>query len=371
METVVFMIILKALLLHFDATSLSLVSFALASPVNAISSTVKGGQYSFSGHFAIPSQSGDPQAQATWRFDWNINIMDIIRGTIGVTVTYRVNVDVNVENLNKWLPASNSTLEVRYTASGGVLSYTISWNGQVIYSGDIQVKPGEQVGPVDIDLASFIGVSLAKLRFYGSFNVFADTTVQGATPQTFGGYVPTSTTLVPSSNVQLDTIFYITPTIRLQLNTPIGSPHKDFPLQRAQGGQVSLKINRVILHSNCGTWISLTTSSPPYKPPRVLTPNETTVCVFSKVLEEKQTAAGYEIYAEYINPTATAGYINPTAMTSWQPSSIVVAPTGPGSSASQVGVWQIALWVAVGVAAFLAAYLLTGFIFNRRGAKLK
>jgi hypothetical protein len=269
---------------------------------------------------------------------------------------------VNVENLNKWLPASDSALEVRYSASGGVLSYTISWNGQDIYSGDIQVKPGEQVGPVDIDLASFLGLSLAKLRLYGSVNVFADTTVQGATPQTFGGYVPTSTTLVPSSNVQLDTTFYITPTIRLQLNTPIGSPQKDFPLQRAQGGQVSLKINRVILHSNCGTWISLTTSSPPYKPPSVLTPNETTVCVLSRVLEEKQTAAGYEIYAEYNNPTATP---------SWQPSSIVVAPTGPGSSASQVGVWQIALWVAVGVAAFLAAYLLTGFIFNRRGAKLK
>jgi hypothetical protein len=361
METVVFMIILKALLLHFDATSLSLVSLALASPVNAISSTVKGGQYSLSGHFAIPSQSGDPQAQATWRFNWDVSI-GVIRGTIGITVTYRVNVDVNVENLNKWLPASDSALEVRYSASGGVLSYTISWNGQDIYSGDIQVKPGEQVGPVDIDLASFIGLSLAKLRLYGSLNVFADTTVQGATPQTFGGYVPTSTTLVPSSNVQLDTIFYITPTIRLQLNTPIGSPQKDFTLQRAQGGQVSLKINRVILHSNCGTWISLTTSSPPYKPPRVLTPNETTVCVFSRVLEEKQTAAGYEIYAEYINPTATP---------SWQPSSIVVAPTGPGSSASQIGVWQIALWVAVGVAAFLAAYLLTGFIFNRRGAKLK
>ncbi len=370
METVVFMTILKALLLHFDATSLSLVSLALASPINAISPPVKGGQYSLSGHFAIPSQSGDTQAQATWRFNWDVSI-GVIRGTIGLTITYRVNVDVNVENLNKWLPASDSSLEVRYSASGGVLSYTISWNGQDIYSGDIQVKPGEQVGPVDIDLASFLGLSLAKLRLYGSVNVFADTTVQGATPQTFGGYVPTSTTLVPSSNVQLDTTFYITPTIRLQLNTPIGSPQKDFPLQRAQGGQVSLKINRVILHSNCGTWISLTTSSPPYKPPRVLTPNETTVCVFSRVLEEKQTAAGYEIYAEYINPTATAGYINPTAMTSWQPSSIVVAPTGPGSSASQVGVWQIALWVAVGVAAFLAAYLLTGFIFNRRGAKLK
>jgi hypothetical protein len=370
METVVFIIILKALLLHFDVASLSLVSLALASPINAISPPVKGGQYSLSGYFAIPSQSGDPQAQATWRFNWDVSI-GVVQGTIGLTITYRVNVDVNVENLNKWLPASDSSLEVRYSASGGVLSYTISWNGQDIYSGDIQVKPGEQVGPVDIDLASFLGLSLAKLRLYGSVNVFADTTVQGATPQTFGGYVPTSTTLVPSSNVQLDTIFYITPTIRLQLNTPIGSPQKDFPLQRAQGGQVSLKINRVILHSNCGTWISLTTSSPPYKPPRVLTPNETTVCVFSRVLEEKQTAAGYEIYAEYINPTATTGYINPTAMTSWQPSSIVVARTGPGSSASQIGVWQIALWAVVGVAAFLAAYLLTGFIFNRRGAKLK
>jgi len=36
METVVFMTILKALLLHFDVTSLYLVSFALASPINAI-----------------------------------------------------------------------------------------------------------------------------------------------------------------------------------------------------------------------------------------------------------------------------------------------------------------------------------------------
>ena len=361
METAVVMTILKALLLHFDVTSLSMVSLALVSPINAISPPVKGGQYSHSGHFAIPSQSGDPQAQATWRFNWDVSI-GVIRGTIGLTITYRVNVDVNVDNLNKWLPASDSSLEVRYSASGGVLSYTISWNGQDIYSGDIQIKPGEQVGPADIDLASFLGLSLAKLRLYGSVNVFADTTVQGATPQTFGGYVPTNTTLVPSSNVQLDTTFYITPTIRLQLNTPFGNPQKDFSLQRVQGGQVSLKINRVILHSNCGTWISLTMSSPPYKPPRVLTPNETTVCMFSRVLEEKQTAAGYEIYAEYINPAATP---------SWQPSSIVVAPTGPGSSASQIGVWQIALWAVVGVAAFLAAYLLTGFIFNRRGAKLK
>ncbi len=37
METVVFMFILKALLLHFDAASLSLVSLALALPINAIS----------------------------------------------------------------------------------------------------------------------------------------------------------------------------------------------------------------------------------------------------------------------------------------------------------------------------------------------
>jgi hypothetical protein len=285
-------------------------------------------------------------------------------GTVGLTVTYQVNVDVDVENLNKWLPAENSTLEVRYLASGGVLSYAVSWNGMNVYSGNIQANPGEQVGPADIDLASIAGISAATLQLYGLVNVSAETTVQGATPQTFSGYVPTSTALVPSSNVELTTTFYIIPIIRLQLNTPIFNAQHDFPLQRVQGGQISLKINRVILHSNCGTWIELTTSDPPYNPPRVLTPNETTVCVLSSVLGENRTAAGYEIYAEYINPTATtsstAEYINPT-------SSIVVIPTGPGSSTSQIGVWQVALWAVVGVAAFLAAYLLADFVFNRRG----
>jgi hypothetical protein len=394
MDPVVFMIFLKALSLHFNAAGLSLTSLAVEPPAmplgNAASPSEEGGQYGPSGHLAISPQSGDPQAQATWRFDWNINIMDIIRGTIGVTVTYRVNVDVNVENLNKWLPASNSTLEVRYTASGGVLSYTISWNGLDIYSGDIQVKPGEQMGPVDIDLASILLLSLAKLRIYGLINVSADTTAQGATPQTFGGYVPTSTTIVPSSNVQLATTFYISPMIRLQLDTPLGSPQKDFSLQRVQGAQVSLRINRVILHSNCGTWVNLTTGNPPYRPPRVLTPNETTVCVLSRVLGENRTAAGYEIYAEYINPTittsrqqsstteqpsSTSEHTHPTS--SWQPSSLVVLPPGTGlaetqtfrtgTQTSQIGVWQIVLWAVVGVAVFLAVYLVTDFLFNKRG----
>jgi len=357
MDPVVFMIFLKALSPHFNAAGLSLTSLAVEPPAtplgNAASPSEEGGQYGPSGHLAIPTQSGDPQAQATWQFNWDTTL-----GTVGLTVTYQVNVDVDVENLNKWLPAENSTLEVRYLASGGVLSYAVSWNGMNVYSGNIQANPGEQVGPADIDLASFVGISLAKLQLYGLVNVSAETTVQGATPQTFSGYVPTSTTLVPSSNVQLTTTFYITPIIRLRLNTPILNAQHDFPLQRVQGAQVSLKINKVILHSNCGTWIELTTSDPPYNPPRVLTPNETTVCVLSSVLEEKRTAAGYEIYAEYINPTAT---------TSWQPSSIVVVPTGPGSSTSQTGVWQVALWAVVGVAAFLAAYLLADFVFNKRG----
>ena len=367
MDPVVFMIFLKALSPHFNAAGLSLASLAVEPPAtllgNAASPSEEGGQHGLIGHLAIPPQSGDPQAQATWQFNWNTGV-----GTIGLTVTYQVNVDVDVKNLNKWLPAENSTLEVRYLASGGVLSYAISWNGMDIYSGNIQANPGEQVGPADIDLASIAGISAATLQLYGLVNVSAETTVQGATPQTFSGYVPTSTTLVLSSNVQLTTTFYITPIIRLKLNTPILSAQHDFPLQRVQGGQISLKINRVILHSNCGTWIELTTSNPPYNPPRVLTPNETTVCVLSSVLGENRTAAGYEIYAEYINPTATTSstteYINPT---SWQPSSIVVVPTGPGSSTSQIGVWQVALWAVVGVAAFLAAYLLADFVFNRRG----
>lgn len=363
MDPVVFMIFLKALSPHFNAAGLSLTSLAVEPPAtplgNAASPSEEGGQYGPSGHLAIPTQSGDPQAQATWQFNWDTTL-----GTVGLTVTYQVNVDVDVENLNKWLPAENSTLEVRYLASGGVLSYAVSWNGMNVYSGNIQANPGEQVGPADIDLASIAGISAATLQLYGLVNVSAETTVQGATPQTFSGYVPTSTALVPSSNVELTTTFYIIPIIRLQLNTPIFNAQHDFQLQRVQGGQISLKINRVILHSNCGTWIELTTSDPPYNPPRVLTPNETTVCVLSSVLGENRTAAGYEIYAEYINPTATtsstAEYINPT-------SSIVVIPTGPGSSTSQIGVWQVALWAVVGVAAFLAAYLLADFVFNRRG----
>jgi hypothetical protein len=329
MDAVVFMIFLKALSSHFNAASLSLASLAVE-----------------------PSATLFGKAQVTWEF---VTLPIPRLGNVGLTATYWGNVGVVVENLNKWLPANNSALKVRYLVSDGLLNYGLSLAG--IKVGDsIQVNPGERIEITNINLGLLSGKLIVLVY------VSAETVAQGATPQTFSGDLPTSATFVPSSNVQLNTTFYIKPIIRLQGNTTLGSVNLDFPLEPKKGAQVSLKINRVILHSNCGTWINLTTGDPPYKPPRALTPNETTVCVLSRVLEEKQTAAGYEIYAEYINPAATP---------SWQPSSIVVVPTGSGSSASQIGVWQIALWAVVGVAAFLAAYLLTGFIFNRRGAKLK
>ena len=353
MDPVVFMIFLKALSLHLNATSLSLTSLAVELPApplgNAASPSEEGGQYGPSGHLAIPTQSGDPQAQATWQI---VGIPLPRLGDVGLTATYWVNVGVDVDNLNKWLPANNSALKVRYLASGGLLSYGLSLMGTNI-GGYIQINPGEHEVIKSINLGPFSGQLIVLV------NVSAETVAQGATPQTFSGYVPTSATFVPSSNVQLNTTFYITPIIRLQVNiTSTSEFHYDFPLERKQGAQVSFKINRVILHSNCGTWINLTTGDPPYNPPRVLTPNDTTVCILSRVLGENRTAAGYEIYAEYINPTTT---------TSWQQSSIVVVPTGPGSSTSQTGVWQVALWALVGVAAFLAAYLLADFVFNRRG----
>jgi len=327
MDAVVFVIFLKALSSHFNAASLSLTSLA-----------------------AEPSATLFSNAQVTWEL---ITLPIPHLGDVGLTATYWGNVGVVVENLNKWLPANNSALKVRYLVSDGLLNYGLSFAG-IRVGGSTQVKPGERIEITNIKLGPLSGQLIVL------FYVSAETVAQGATPQTFSGELPTSATFVPSSNVQLNMTFYMKPIIRLQANTTLGSVNLDFPLEPKKGAQLSLKINRVILHSNCGTWINLTTGDPPYKPPRALTSNETTVCVLSRVLKENQTAAGYEIYAEYINPAATP---------SWQSSSIVVVPTGPGWSASQIGVWQIALWVVVGAAAFLAAYLLTGFIFNRRGGK--
>jgi|GEM_PF-6839212 len=247
---------------------------------------------------APPRSSSEARpAQAAWEFKWDVPNV----GSVELKITYQVNVAVDVSKLETWRPDAESVLEMRYSASGGGLKFVISVSNRN-FEGEVPLAPGSEAGPVEYDILPF-----TKLKLYFSVKVFAETNAEGAVPKTFNNPVPATATFTPRSNVAITTTFYIAPTIRAEVtvfNKVVFQ--REFVLERKPGAALSLRINRVILMSNCDTWSMLTRGDPPYDPPRELALINGTRCVLVRNLGMSSTPTGYELKAEYRNINASS-----------------------------------------------------------------
>jgi len=92
-----------------------------------------------------------------------------------------------------------------------------------------------------------------------------------------------------------------------------------------------------------------------------------TVTVSWENIAPTQTATTTTTSITATTATATTA----TSTSGVQPPPLVVVPTPQSTAAAngqtrQIGVLQIATWALVGVAAFLLAYLLSGFVLSRK-----